>query len=76
MRVSCKVLLMAKRKRTRKTGDTDHRFTVRLAPQLREALAALAKDEGRPLGNYVRRLLEEHIKAQPQPAAPTLAAVA
>jgi len=67
---------MAKRKRTRKTDDTSDRFTMRLNPATREALAARAKADGRPLANYVRRILEEHIKTHPLATAPALAAVA
>lgn len=35
----------------------------RCSPDLRESLEKLAKDDGRPLGQYVRLTLERHVKA-------------
>jgi len=55
--------MATKRKRARQPKpDVDDRFTMRLKPNLREALAALAEADKRPLANYVRCVLEEHVE--------------
>lgn len=66
---------MAKRKRKKTKPDEIDRFTMRLPPQLRAELLTRAQADGRTLSNYVRRVLEEHVKAT-APALAPLAAVA
>lgn len=65
---------MAKRKRKKMKPDEIDRFTMRLPPQLHAELRTRAQADGRTLSNYVRRVLEEHVKATSAPAP--LAAVA
>ncbi len=43
--------------------------SVRMPPELKEALQALAAADKRPLSNYVVLVLEEHVKAKQPPAS-------
>jgi hypothetical protein len=43
--------------------------SVRMPPELREALAGLAAADKRPLSNYVVLVLEEHVRSKQPPAA-------
>ena len=38
-------------------------FTVRVEPEIREALQKLAAADDRTLANYVSRVLKEHVEA-------------
>jgi hypothetical protein len=44
--------------------------SIRMPPELREALSALATADKRPLSNYVVLVLEEHVKGKQPPAEP------
>jgi hypothetical protein len=44
--------------------------SVRMPPELKEALSALAAADKRPLSNYVMLVLEEHVKGRQPPAEP------
>ena len=38
-------------------------FTFRMKPETRKALEELAQDEDRSLGNYINRVLDQHVAA-------------
>jgi predicted transcriptional regulator len=44
--------------------------SVRMPPELKEALSALAAADKRPLSNYVVLVLEEHVRGKQTPAEP------
>jgi hypothetical protein len=44
------------------TDDTIHPTSVRITPEVREALKRLAKADGRSLTNYIGRVLAQHVE--------------
>jgi predicted HicB family RNase H-like nuclease len=47
-----------------KKNGRDEILTIRLEPELKEQLEIMAKAEERPLSQFVRRVLKEHLRAQ------------
>ena len=45
-----------------KADDLDEQLQIRLRTQTKDKLLEFAEEDGRKLSDYVRRLLEEHVK--------------